>query len=138
MLRNLKGFDSKVCLLLVTVVLVPGVARAVSLETREERNELQTAAGIKAQARPGVSSPQVYKKPQLPAHVLPAEHPAMMPQNEKIRIVPLDTIQVPAAIVLAQPVQPSIFKTAPAVQPAAAPTAQALAVKPVVDQPKKS
>ncbi len=140
MTRNFNKFDRKICLLIVTVVLVPGVARAVNGENGDQaqaRPQLQSAEGIKANERIAVSTPHVYKRPQLPAHVHPAERPVAMPRNEKIRIVPLDTLQLPAAVVLAQPLQPSLFKTTPTVQPAAAPV-QALAVKPAVEQTKKS
>lgn len=115
----------------MTVVLVPGIARAVSDEKETVPNvQFETAHGMHARtpALKKTEAPVLGRsKPVLPLNVEPASRPAVMPRNEKIRILPLSSLKVPSAAVLARPVQPSVFKVHPIVQPAVPPAAKAAA-----------
>lgn len=130
--------NARVCLLVMTVILVPGIARAVDNESRGSQVSapLQSAAGFAAEnARQKMPTKEGYVKPPLPANVIAAQWPTAMPRNEKIRILPLTVAKVPTAPVLMKTVNPSVFKTTPVARPAISPV-QRFAEKPVATDKK--
>lgn len=134
--REQQPVNYRLFLLVITVVFVPGIARAVDSEARSSQSvQLQSAAGLqpKAPQEKEISRAAVFTRPALPANVVPAQGSLFMPRNEKIRILPLTVAKVPVASVFSKTVQPSVFKPHPVAQPAVSPL-QPLAEKAAVDK----
>lgn len=134
--REHQPVNYRLLILVITVVFVPGIARAVDSETRGSQTlQLQSAAGLqpKAPQEKEMTKAAVFVRPVLPANVVPAQTSVHMPRNEKIRILPLTLAKVPVASVFTKTVQPSVFKPHPVAQPAVSPL-QRLAEKAAVEQ----
>lgn|GEM_PF-6414127 len=133
--REHQPVNYRLFLLVITVVFVPGIARAVDSETRgSQALQIQSAAGMqpKAPSEKEIPGEAGFVRPALPANVVPARASVYMPRNEKIRILPLTLARVPVASVFSKTVQPSVFKPHPVAQPAVSPL-QRLAEKAAVD-----
>lgn len=134
--REQQPVNCRLFLLIMTVIFVPGIARAVDSETRgSQAVQLQSAGGHQPKSPQKNEVPKAagFVRPALPANVVPAQASVFMPRNEKIRILPLTFAKVPAASVFSKPAQPSVFKPHPVAQPAVSPL-QPLAEKAAVDQ----
>lgn len=134
--RERPPVNYRLFLLVITVIFVPGIARAVDNEARGSKVvQLQSAAGLqpKTPQDKETNKAEPFVRPALPANVVPAQGAVFMPRNEKIRILPLTVAKVPVASVFSKTMQPSIFKPHPVAKPAVTPL-QRLAEKTAVDQ----
>ena len=125
---------------LAVIFAVPASGTADETEGRKSvTRESHAAEGILPRRAFQVNSEGQYVSPRLPENVIAANRPAVMPRNEKIRILPLNTLKVPAAVVLAKPIQKSVVFNAPQIaRPATSPVETVAAPAPAIVPKRQS